>query len=173
MTTVPPSAVTPTPPPRRVLVDTNVLLRAADSASPEHATAHAAVAAQLAAKSELCITPQNLVEFWAVATRPLAVNGLGWASAQAATEVQALRAAFTLIPDSPDVFPQWERLAVQYGVQGKQAHDCRLVAFMLVHGITHLLTFNAPHFRRYEAPEGIAVIDPASVLAAPSDTTAT
>jgi hypothetical protein len=40
---------------------------------------------------------------------------------------------------------------------GKNAHDARLVAAMRVHGLTHLLTFNAQDFRRYP---GINVVTP-------------
>ncbi len=159
--------------PSGYLVDTNVLLRTTDASSAQHATARAALKTLEGQNARLIVAPQNLIEFWAAATRPTAVNGLGLTSAQAGASLASFKAAFTLLPDSPDVFGEWERLAAQYGVQGKQAHDCRLVAFMLVHGLTHLIPFNAPHFRRYEAAEGIAVIDPASVPAAPDTTTTT
>jgi predicted nucleic acid-binding protein len=33
-----------------------------------------------------------------------------------------------------------------YQLQGKRVHDARLVAVMLVHGVTHLLTFNPGDF---------------------------
>jgi hypothetical protein len=37
------------------------------------------------------------------------------------------------------------------------AHDARLVAAMIVHGVTHLLTFNGADFARYS---GIRITDP-------------
>jgi predicted nucleic acid-binding protein len=42
-------------------------------------------------------------------------------------------------------------------VRGKNAHDARLVAAMLVHGLTHVLTFNGKDFARFGE---IAVIPP-------------
>jgi hypothetical protein len=36
-----------------------------------------------------------------------------------------------------------------YQVSGKNAHDARLVAAMLVHGIESILTFNTQDFFRY------------------------
>jgi predicted nucleic acid-binding protein len=36
-----------------------------------------------------------------------------------------------------------------YRVSGKNAHDARLVAAMVVHGIDSILTFNAQDFVRY------------------------
>lgn len=155
--------------PTRYLIDTNVLLRDSDANSTQHTMARAALKTLESQSARLIVAPQNLIEFWAVATRPANVNGLGLTTVQAGASLASFKAAFTLLPDSPDVLPTWERLALQYGVQGKQTHDCRLVAFMLVHGITHLLTFNAPHFRRYEADEGLIVIDPSAVLSVPEN----
>lgn len=40
-------------------------------------------------------------------------------------------------------------------VRGRQVYDARLVAVMLAHGITHILTFNGNHFRRFT---GITVV---------------
>ena len=54
----------------------------------------------------------------------------------------------------------WRRLADTYRVVGRQVFDTRLVAVMLAHGITHLLTFNTGHFFRYA---GLTVVDPATV----------
>jgi predicted nucleic acid-binding protein len=50
------------------LLDTNVLLRFSDAASPVHATAVDAVAVLLSRGDRVYITAQNLIEFWAVAT---------------------------------------------------------------------------------------------------------
>lgn len=36
-----------------------------------------------------------------------------------------------------------------FPTRGKQVHDANLVATMLVHGVTRLLTFNAADFRRF------------------------
>ena len=56
---------------------------------------------------------------------------------------------FELIPDSPECYREWEKLAAQYSVRGKQAHDANLVAAMLAHGIEAILTFNQADFVRY------------------------
>ena len=51
-----------------------------------------------------------------------------------------------------------------HGVIGKQVHDARLVAVCHVYGITHLLTFNVPHFSKFSAfGQGVVIVDPASV----------
>ncbi len=61
-----------------ILLDTNLLARMTDSAHPQCAPARRAVQSLLVGKGErLIVVPQNLYEFWAVATRPLSSNGLG------------------------------------------------------------------------------------------------
>ncbi len=81
----------------------------------------------------LTIAAQNLVEFWAAITRPVDENGLGFTIEQAATEVEALKRLFVLLPEMP-LLQEWERLIIRYRVSGKNTHDARLVAAMLVHG---------------------------------------
>jgi hypothetical protein len=52
-----------------VLLDTNILTRLAQHAHPMHAAARDAVAALQRAGETLRLVPQNLYEFWVVATR--------------------------------------------------------------------------------------------------------
>ncbi|HYG83225.1 MAG TPA: PIN domain-containing protein, partial [Pyrinomonadaceae bacterium] len=80
------------------LVDTNVLLRSVQKTHPMHKDAARAIRVLLARGEELCITPQNLIEFWAVATRPVAANGLGLTTVQAARRVRRLKKLFKLQP---------------------------------------------------------------------------
>jgi predicted nucleic acid-binding protein len=47
-----------------------------------------------------------------------------------------------------------------YQLQGKRVHDARLVAVMLVHGVTHLLTFNPDDFRSIHE---IVVVHPQAI----------
>lgn len=152
------------PSPARYLLDTNVLLRRADSKSPMHSDATQSVSLLLASGAFICITAQNIIEFWNVATRPEANNGLGWDSATATKELANLKAHLTFLPDHPAIFDQWERLVSDYSVQGVQVHDTRLCAVALTYQIGHILTFNGKDFRRF-APEGLVAIDPTTVVA--------
>ena len=100
-------------------------------------------------RDELHVIAQNLIEFWAVATRPISNNGLGLTIVQAEQELTKLKALFNILPDTPDILPEWESLVLRYQVIGRQAHDARLVAAMKVHNLTHLLTFNDSDFKRF------------------------
>jgi predicted nucleic acid-binding protein len=59
------------------LIDTNVLLRLVQDSHSMHDDAADSIRKLMAAEEELFITPQNLIEFWAVATRSANYNGLG------------------------------------------------------------------------------------------------
>lgn len=104
----------------------------------------------------LTVVFQNLVEFWAVITRPVAENGLGFTIEEAEAEVRAIKRLFILLPELP-LQDEWERLVTAYRVSGKNTHDARLAAAMAVHGVNGILTFNTQDFARYV---GISVLDP-------------
>jgi len=59
------------------LVDTNVLLRLIQKSSLLHTDARRAVLTLGKQGEELCVMPQNLIKFWAVATQSRTDNGLG------------------------------------------------------------------------------------------------
>lgn len=141
-------------------VDTNVLLRTTDIGDSAQPVAEAAMIALRRSGESLSIFPQNLIEFWAVATRPSANNGLGLSIPQAELQVNNLKAMFVLLNDTPDLFSAWERIVVRYQVTGKQAHDARIVAAMKLHNLTHRLTFNDRDFKRFTE---ITVVNPQDV----------
>lgn len=112
----------------------------------------------------LHITPQNLVEFRNMATRPKAANGLGLSAVEVAGKAVVFEATFSLLPETPNIYPAWKALVGSLGVIGKQVHDARLVAVCHVHAVTHLLTFNLSHFVRMTGfGPGVVVVDPATV----------
>jgi predicted nucleic acid-binding protein len=98
---------------------------------------------------EVCLSTQNLIEFWNVCTRPVERNGLGMTVEMTDASLTRLEGVFTVLPDSPAIYAQWRRLVRVHGVMGVNVHDTRLVAAMLVHGVTHILTFNTDDFRRF------------------------
>jgi predicted nucleic acid-binding protein len=142
------------------LVDTNVLLRGVQESHPMHFDAVHATDLLLSHET-VSIIPQNLIEFWAVATRPESRNGLGLSVVETAERIAVLKSTFRLLSDSQDIFNEWERLVVQHQVLGKQVYDARLVAAMRVHNLTHLLTFNTGDFKRFSF---ITSLSPQAIL---------
>jgi predicted nucleic acid-binding protein len=143
------------------LADTNVVTRRILPDDPQHGMIRAALLELDRQGETVYITPQVMTEFHALATRPPAANGLGMTAVQARTEAQRIEAIFPLLPDVPAIYPQWRHLTDTYEILGRQVYDARLVAVMLVHGITHILTLNAVHFRRFSE---ITIVEPADIL---------
>ena len=144
----------------RYLVDTNVLLRRALASSSQSSVCDQAVSKLVWAEHELHICAQVVIEFWAVSTRPPDVNGLGLTPAVTSQQTAELREAFICLPEPPDMAERWQAIAEKHSIRGKQAHDARLVAIMLAHNVTHILTLNPVDFARY--PE-ITTVTPQDV----------
>jgi predicted nucleic acid-binding protein len=143
-----------------ILVDTDVLVHSANPADPLYLVALDALA-KLRQQETLCIAPQNLTEFWAVATRPATQrNGLGLDTAAADKELEGIYQLFRLLPYTAQVPVIWRRIVNTHRVSGRQTHDAHLAAFMQAHGALSILTFNGRDFSRYP---GITVLDPAQV----------
>ncbi|MBE9202869.1 type II toxin-antitoxin system VapC family toxin [Synechocystis salina LEGE 06099] len=141
----------------KILIDTNILLRSCEPDHPMFAPAKNTVKTLLAQGNNLYITPQNLIEFWNVCTRPKDKNGLGYSINEAQREVQKIKMMFPVLSDNALIYPEWECLVKHYEVKGVNVHDARLVAAMIVNKLTHIVTFNGRDFRRYTE---ITIIDP-------------
>jgi len=132
-----------------VLVDTNVLLRLVEPAHAHYRIAAAAIESLETLGHETVVVPQVVYEFSTVATRPAVVNGLGLPPAETQAKLLGLLSMFHLLRDERRIYEHWLQLVGKYEVKGKQVHDARLVAAMLRHNVSHLLTFNAADFARY------------------------
>lgn len=143
-----------------ILVDTNILVRAVERRNPLLRTARLALIALVRSGEELCVTPQNIAEFWNVCTRPVNLNGLGnsiTGTDKLATRVEMF---FTVLPDSMEAFRIWRRLVVDHEIKGAKVHDARLAAIMQAHGIERILTFNTGDFKRFSQ---IVAVHPAEL----------
>jgi predicted nucleic acid-binding protein len=100
-----------------VLVDTNVLLRLAQPNQGQYRAATDGVARARLAGEALYVTPQNITEFWAAATRPVgAANGLGLTAAAVAAEIATIERLFELA--------QTIRRSIRYGRASSSPTEC-------------------------------------------------
>jgi predicted nucleic acid-binding protein len=118
-----------------ILLDTNLLTRVTRSSEAQSELARAAIGTLRSRGEELIVVPQNLYEFWAVATRPagappLGLNGLGMTPGQAGQWLRFFRRRFTLLPDQEHLSALWQALVEAHSIKGFRAHDARLVAAM-------------------------------------------
>lgn len=142
------------------LLDTNILLRLSKRDSPEFPTIRTALKSLAQNDTRLCYTSQNLIEFWNVATRPIDRNGYGLSTQEADEAARHIEKVFVLLPDSETIHHEWRKLVVTYGVAGAKVHDARLIAAMIAHGVSYILTFNSRDFSRYA---GITAVHPNDV----------
>ncbi|AKV65457.1 MULTISPECIES: type II toxin-antitoxin system VapC family toxin [Microcystis] len=130
----------------KYLFDTNILLRLSDRISANYALARDATYILIEQGHKCCLTSQIIIEFWVVATRPTEVNGLGWTPERTKNQINQFLTRFTVLEETPEIFPLWFQLVTDYNIKGKRTHDIRLLAVMKAHSITHLLTFNPDDF---------------------------
>jgi predicted nucleic acid-binding protein len=142
------------------LFDTNILLRSRDIASPDYNLVDRTIRYLISDNHQCFITSQVLIEFWVVATRPVAVNGLGWTPEETERAVQMLINQFSLLEETPDIFRIWLSLATTYKISGKRTHDLRIQAVALAHNISHILTLNP---RDFVEVEGITIVHPNNI----------
>jgi predicted nucleic acid-binding protein len=148
----------------RFLLDSGILLRLVDEHDLQHDLVETAIGTLGNRGEELYITTQNIAEFWNVATRPVANNGLGLPPAAVAKSFDVtIEPSCAVLAELGTLHVEFRRLLTKYSVVGKQVHDARLVAMMLIWQIDTILTLNERNFLRY-LPEGIAVISPASLI---------
>lgn len=141
----------------RAGLDTNVLLRLANPLDSDHPLVQGYVDRCLDSGAELRILPQNLYEFWVVATRPVANNGLGLSTDECDQVLRSLEEMFPCLVDPSDLPDVWRKLVKEHGCRGKVAHDARLVAGYVGCQIRQIVTLNSLDFRRFEE---IQTLDP-------------
>jgi predicted nucleic acid-binding protein len=146
-----------------ILIDTNVLLRFADSSQPEHQHVWKVVHKLFEEGHEIVTTFQNCAEFWNVATRPKRYNGFGIEHDEAKGMLQLIERLFPLLWHDEESYQKWRDIVTDYDVSGVQVHDAKLIALMLIRGVEQILTFDDQDFNRYE-PDGIRTIQPRTFL---------
>ncbi len=129
-----------------VFIDTCVLVYATTPLSPFHQAARDALGTTA---GDGAISRQVLREFLAVMSRvqasaaPLAMPVL-------AAAVNAFALRYSVLEDGPAVTDELLRLLASTACGGRQIHDANIVATMLSHGVTRLLTHNVADFHRFE-----------------------
>jgi predicted nucleic acid-binding protein len=147
-----------------ILLDTNYLARLTSKAHPHSSIAAQSIQKLLSRGERIVIVPQNLFEFWAVATRsagipPAGQNGLGMTSERTSLWINYFQRRFALLSDRAELTALWHQLVKTHNIRGLKSHDARLAAAMQSHGITDLLTFNPADFK----PFGLKILNPQSI----------
>jgi len=147
------------------LLDTNILVARVNALAPSHGETLDALTTLARHNHRLLITPQVLIEFHRVCTRPGGAGGLGMTHEEANVQRSRAGRLFQLEPETPEIFSQWEAILSRISVQGKQVHDARIAAVCLATGIEFLLTYNGADFARYaQAFHNFSSVSPADIV---------
>lgn len=92
------------------LADTNIAARWGLPSDPLYPVIRSAILTLQAQREVVYITPQVLIEFHALATRPAEANGLGWTPEAARNEARKIEAVFPLLPETDTIYPLWTTL---------------------------------------------------------------
>ena len=129
-----------------LMVDTNVLLSATNTARPDHLASHRVFSRALAEGIHLCTCGQILREYLVVATRPVSVNGLGLDLDVSLRNLSWFRRRLVFFPETEAVHQALISLAGERGLRGKHLHDGNIAALMSCSGIPPRVTNNPGDF---------------------------
>lgn len=141
------------------LVDTNILVYAADSTAEFHEPCRQLRERGFRGELPLAISPQVLTEFFAVVTNPRRVaDPRSPEEARLEIEKYANAARIRIVYPGNDIMDRALDLLQQHPqVRGPEVFDLFLVATMLSSGVTRIYTYNQQHFSRFQ---GIEVLTP-------------
>jgi predicted nucleic acid-binding protein len=136
------------------LLDTNVLVYAADETSPFHQASRNLRDRGLRGEISLCLFPQIFYEFFAIVTDPRRVQNPR-SKEEAVLEIEKYYQADYLLKmyAGPDVMEITLDLLKRYEIRKQEIFDLQLVATMLSNNVTGIFTFNQDHFGKYKEIE--------------------
>lgn len=128
-----------------ILLDTNVLVYAVDTAAAIHAPCHAVVDRAMSGRIDAVIVPQVLMEFYAVVTSPRRVRS-PLSPNDGALQVADWRRTIAVRYPTAACLDDWSALVRQLQRVGQDVHDLFLIAQMRSHGIGDICTANVGDF---------------------------
>lgn len=128
------------------MLDTNVLLSAVNTLRVEHDTSRFIFSRAYEKAIHLGTCGQILREYLVVATRPIAVNGLGQNITDALKNVSWFRKRLIYFEETEAVHSNLLSIAESRCITGKHIHDANIVAVMYNYGIYYLITSNPKDF---------------------------
>lgn len=142
-----------------LFLDTNILLIATDRSRPLHR-----LAIQLFEEADirgfhLAANGQVMREYLAVSTRPVKANGLGLDVAAAVANLGEFLKVVSLLDETESVASRLRQLVATHAVRGKRVHDAGIVATMLAHQISDLVTQNFDDFAPFGEIDVITLED--------------
>ncbi len=131
-----------------MFIDTNALIYSRNLKTPFHLPTREIIQRAADEQEPLRISRQIIREYLAAVTRPQ-----NWlvpiTREQALLDAESFLQTFEILEDGPQVTNTLIQLCRETPVGGRQIHDANIVATMLAHGESQLLTFNTADFQRF------------------------
>jgi len=140
-----------------VFLDTNVLLIATDESRPSHGEAGNLLESAQQHGFHPGISGQIIREYLVVATRPVDANGLGLDISEALENIAMIRKRVVFFEESEQVANILVELAGDHSLSGKRIRDANVVATMMAHSITRLVTENPGDFAGFDGIETLHI----------------
>lgn len=120
---------------KAVFLDTSLVVTATVDVHPSHAAATLFVDDLVAQGVQPCISAQVCREFMVVLTRQ-PVSGRVFTVNEALSALEVWITGCTVLDENEAVLRECLSLVRRHGVQGKQVHDCNIVATMKSSGVS-------------------------------------
>ena len=134
----------------QALVDTNVLIYAFSKESDYYKVCRELLNSAQEGKLSLCVAPQVVAEFFAIATDPRRTTAPQKPQETADVIDQLLAMPGMVLLSLPvDVVNRWTTLIRQHPVTGSDIFDVQLVATMLGNGVSQIYTYNRKDFEKF------------------------
>jgi predicted nucleic acid-binding protein len=132
------------------LLDTNVLVYAADKNSPFFEGSRKLIESGFAGEIDLCISPQTISEFFAVITDSKRVENPR-TQKEAITEIKKYLQSKRILKiyPGPETSNTMVDLLERYPVKKQEIFDLQLVATMLSNRVKRIFTFNREDFLKF------------------------
>ena len=133
------------------LLDTNILVYAADRNSPYHQAATLLREKGLKGEFSLCVCPQVLNEFFAIITDPKRVNNPR-IHKEALLEIEKYLHTKNILKiyAGPGIIEKTIALLKQHKLTKQEVFDLQLVATMLLNNVTSIYTYNQEDFSKFK-----------------------
>ena len=143
-----------------MFVDTNILVAARISNDPSHHAASTCLTRVARSGEPLRLSLQVLREYCSVTTRPQRWSN-PLSMEQALGDMHRLLRHFELLEENRNVLATFLALCKSIPSLGKHLHDSNIIATMLAHGETRLLTNNPKDFQRFAGQ--VELVTPATI----------
>lgn len=130
-----------------LFLDTNILLAATDQSRKQHHESLHLFFVAVRYGVQLATSGQILREYLVVATRPPKINGLGLSSDHALGNISEFSRRLVFYEETESVSRRLRELIKRHALKGRRIHDANVLAIMLTHGLTLLVTDNPDDFR--------------------------